>query len=87
MRISLRGDRQSHLLGLHFPKIWFETSDFSRKRSYCAPQALKTTEPFDFSRRRFSAIYRNKTATNARRFLRDLERACPIHIRTILTDN
>jgi hypothetical protein len=25
---------------LHFPKIWFETSDFSRKRSHCAPQAL-----------------------------------------------
>ena len=35
----------------------------------------------------FIAIYRNKTATNARRFLRDLERACPIRIRTILTDN
>jgi transposase-like protein len=35
----------------------------------------------------FIAIYRNKTAANARRFLRDLERACPIHIRTILTDN
>ena len=33
------------------------------------------------------AIYRNKTAANARRFLRDLERACPIRIRTILTDN
>jgi hypothetical protein len=26
--------------GFHFPKICFETSDFSRKRSYCAPQAL-----------------------------------------------
>jgi len=25
---------------IHFPKIWFETSDFSRKRSHCAPQAL-----------------------------------------------
>ena len=35
----------------------------------------------------FIAIYRNKTAANARRFLRDLERACPIRIRTILTDN
>ena len=32
-------------------------------------------------------IYNNKTAANARRFLRDLERACPIRIRTILTDN
>ena len=39
---------------VHFPKIWFETSDFSRKRSHCTPQALYTTEPFDFSRRRFS---------------------------------
>jgi len=39
------------------------------------------------TRRVFIAIYRNKTATNARRFLRDLERACPIRIRTILTDN
>jgi transposase InsO family protein len=35
----------------------------------------------------FIAIYRNKTAANARRFLRDLERACPIRIRSILTDN
>ena len=35
----------------------------------------------------FIAIYPNKTAANARRFLRDLERACPIRIRTILTDN
>ena len=40
-------------LAVHFPKIWFETSDFSRKRSHCAPPALYTTEPFDFSRRRF----------------------------------
>ena len=35
----------------------------------------------------FIAVYRNKTAANARRFLRDLERACPISIRTVLTDN
>ena len=35
----------------------------------------------------FIGIYRNKTAANARRFLRDLERACPLRIRTILTDN
>ena len=35
----------------------------------------------------FIRIYRSKTAANARRFLRDLERACPIRIRTILTDN
>ena len=39
--------------------------------------------------RRFvlNAVYRNKTAANARRFLRDLKRACPISIRTILTYN
>jgi len=35
----------------------------------------------------FIRVYNNKTAANARRFLRDLERACPIRIRTILTDN
>jgi hypothetical protein len=28
-----------------------------------------------------------KTAANARRFLRDLSRACPIRISKILTDN
>ena len=32
-------------------------------------------------------VFKAKTAANARRFLRDLERACPICIRTILTDN
>ena len=35
----------------------------------------------------FIRVFNAKTAANARRFLRDLERACPIHIRTILTDN
>jgi transposase InsO family protein/transposase-like protein len=35
----------------------------------------------------FVRITNNKTAANARRFLRDLERACPMRIRTILTDN
>jgi hypothetical protein len=35
----------------------------------------------------FIRIYRAKTAANARRFLRELERACPLRIRTILTDN
>ena len=35
----------------------------------------------------FIRVYNTKTAANARRFLRDLERACPIRIRTILTDN
>lgn len=35
----------------------------------------------------FIRVYNAKTAANARRFLRDLERACPMRIRTILTDN
>ena len=35
----------------------------------------------------FICVFTAKTAANARRFLRDLERACPIRIRTILTDN
>ena len=35
----------------------------------------------------FIRVYNNKTAANARRFLRDLERTCPLRIRTILTDN
>ena len=33
----------------------------------------------------FIGIYRNKTAATARRFLGDLERACPIRSHTILT--
>ena len=35
----------------------------------------------------FIRIYSRKTAANARRFLRDLERTCPIKISHILTDN
>jgi transposase InsO family protein len=35
----------------------------------------------------FIRVFKSQTAANARRFLRDLERACPIRIRTILTDN
>jgi transposase InsO family protein len=35
----------------------------------------------------FIRIYSKKTAANARRFLRDLERACPMRISHILTDN
>ena len=35
----------------------------------------------------FIRIFKAKTAANARRFLRDLERACPLRTRTILTDN
>ena len=31
----------------------------------------------------FIRVYNSKTAANARRFLRDLERTCPIHIRTV----
>ena len=34
----------------------------------------------------FVRVFKTKTAANARRFLRDLERACPLRIRTILTD-
>ncbi len=39
------------------------------------------------TRRVFVRIFTARTAANARRFLRDLERACPMRIRTILTDN
>ena len=39
------------------------------------------------SRRVFVAMYHHKTAANARYFLDDLERKCPIRIRTILTGN
>ena len=35
----------------------------------------------------FVRIMSSKTATNARRFLRELARACPIKISKILTDN
>jgi transposase InsO family protein len=35
----------------------------------------------------FIRIFKSRTAANARRFLRGLERACPIQIRTVLTDN
>ena len=35
----------------------------------------------------FVRICSSKTAANARRFLRDLQRACPLRIHTILTDN
>ena len=35
----------------------------------------------------FVRIYNAKTAANARRFLRDLERACPMKITRVLTDN
>jgi len=35
----------------------------------------------------FMRVFNAKTAANARRFLRDLERACPMRIPTILTDN
>jgi len=36
------------------------------------------------TRRVFIRVFNAKTAANARHFLRDLERACPIRIRTIL---
>ena len=35
----------------------------------------------------FIRMYKSKTAANARRFLCDLAKACPIRIRTVLTDN
>jgi len=35
----------------------------------------------------FIRVCKSKTAANARRFLRDLERACSMRIRTILKDN
>jgi len=35
----------------------------------------------------FVRIYHSKTAANARRFLRDLDRACPVKITRVLTDN
>ena len=38
------------------------------------------------TRRVFIRICSSKTAANARRFLRDLERACPLRIRTVLTE-
>jgi hypothetical protein len=37
------------------------------------------------TRRVFVRVYNSKTAASARRFLRDLERACSLSIRTILT--
>ena len=39
------------------------------------------------TRRVFIRVYKSKTAANARRFLRDLERTCPMRIRTVLTGN
>ena len=39
------------------------------------------------TRRVFIRVFNAKTAANAHRFLRGLERACPIRIRSILTDN
>ena len=35
----------------------------------------------------FVRICSSKTGANARRFLRDLQRACPLRIRTVLTEN
>ncbi len=58
---------------------------------YPPHMANKTSQGYFFvtinwaSRWVFIGIYRNKTAATARRFLVDLERACPIRIHTILT--
>ena len=35
----------------------------------------------------FIRVFKARTAANARRFLRDPERACPLRIRTVLTGN
>ena len=35
----------------------------------------------------YAEIFAEKTAVAARRFLRHLHKACPVHIRKILTDN
>jgi transposase InsO family protein len=60
----------------------------------CLPQmANETSRRYLFvaidrvTRQVFIRIYKSKTAANARRFLRDLERACPLRILTIFTDN
>ena len=58
---------------------------------YLSKMADETTRRYLFvaidwaTRWVFIRIYNSKTAANARRFLRDLERACPLRIRTILT--
>ncbi len=39
------------------------------------------------SRSVFIRIFKARTAANARRFLRDLECACPLRIRSVLTDS
>jgi len=42
----------------------------------------------DRARRRvFIRVFKVKTAANARRFLRDMERTCPLRIWTIVTDS
>jgi len=56
-------------------------ADESRRRRYLFVAIDRAT------RWVFIRICTAKTAANARRFLRDLERACPVRIRTVLTDN
>jgi transposase InsO family protein len=51
-----------------------------------APQSVRGHRP-RHSARVFIRIFKARTAANARSFLRDLQRAYPIRIRIILTDN
>lgn len=60
---------------------------------YLPQMADETTRRYLFvaidraTRRVFVRIMPAKTAANARRFLRDLQRVCPIRIARIVTDN
>ena len=45
---------------IYFPPIGLKPPTSVGKEFNRAPQALKNTEPFDFSRRRFSAQRRNR---------------------------
>ena len=73
--------------GLKAPEPGYINSDLK----YLPRMANETSRGYLFvaidraSRWVFIGIYRNKTAATARRFLGDLERACPIRSRTILT--
>lgn len=61
--------------------------------NYLPKMANKTSRRYRFvaieraTRWVFIRVSKTKTGANARQFLRDLERACPLRIRTILTDN
>jgi len=71
----------------------YEPGYLHEEVKYLAQMADETSRRYLFvavdrtTRWVFIRIYNSRTAANARRFLRDLERACPIRIRTVLTDN